>query len=258
MIIISNDIVKSDTFINEYRPNSMQRDIITKMDLSKERYEYNSLNQLQFELELRKNIVITAERLNKSSVSFKTFPKSKCNTNYWDRTTEGGFILKNGVTPSDAIKDIFINSYKYGTECATAMIIIYYQAMLNIFGDKFFNELFPKIQLMNWHYIDNILEDIGYIKKRSDYFPGDRRYVVNPDVNPAKPEWQGENVMYLGNEVYFGHGIGITNMNEIISALDKYRIEGAKETAHLLDSAARINFKDLADRYNKYLSTSTN
>ena len=34
MIIISDSIVKSDTFINEYKPNSNQRDIITKMGLS--------------------------------------------------------------------------------------------------------------------------------------------------------------------------------------------------------------------------------
>lgn len=258
MIIISNDIVKPDTLINEYRPNSMQRDIITTMDLSKERYEYNSLNQLQFELQLRKDIVIAAEKINRGNMAFKTFPNSKCNLNYWNRTTEGGFILKDGVTPSDAIRDISINSYKYGTECATAMIIIYYQALLNIFADKFFNQLFPDIQLMNWHYIDKILVDVGYITKRSDYFPGDRRYIVNPDVNPVKPEWQGENVMYLGDDIYFGHGIGIKNINEIISSLNKYRIEGANRTAYLLDSAARINFKDLADRYNKFLSSSTN
>ena len=44
-------------------------------------------------------------------MTFKTFRKSICNLDYWDRTKEGGFILKNGVTPSDAIKDISINSY---------------------------------------------------------------------------------------------------------------------------------------------------
>jgi protein-glutamine gamma-glutamyltransferase len=248
MIIISNDIVNPDAIINEYKLNSIQREIITKMDLSKGRYKYNSLNQLRFELKLRKNIIDAAKKLNKGNMSFKIFRKSKCNLDYWQRTKEGGFILKNGIKPSDAIKDISVNSSKYGTECATAMIIIYYQALLNIFPEKLFNESFPKIHLMNWHYINNNLEDVGFLKKRRDYLPGDRRYFANPDVNPVKTEWQGENVIDLGNGIYFGHGIGIGSSKEIISALNKYRIEGAKESAYLLDSAARLDFKDLDDK----------
>ncbi|MBZ9686884.1 protein-glutamine gamma-glutamyltransferase [Clostridium estertheticum] len=258
MIIISNNIVKVDTFINKYKPNDIEIDIITKMDLSKELYEYNSLNQLQFELKLRNNIVIAAKKLNEGDVSFTTFRKSMCNLDYWDRTDEGGFVLKKGIIPSVAIEDISINSSKYGTECATAMIIIYYQALLNVFAEKLFNELFPKIQLMNWHYIDDLLEDAGYLKKRSDYLPGDRRYFDNPDVNPVKPEWQGENVIDLGNGIYFGHGIGIGNAEDIIIELNKFRIEEAKISAYLLDSAARLDFKNLSDIYFKFISSSTN
>jgi len=258
MIIISNNIVKFDTLINEYKPDSIQRDIISITNLSKERYEYNSLDQLKFELKLRENIIIAAKNLNKGGMSFKTFNKSTCNLDYWDRTNAGGFILKNGVTPSAAITDISVHSSKYGTECSTAIIIIYYIALLNIFKDKFFNELFPQIHLMNFHYINDIIEDAGYIEKRSDYLPGDRRYFANPDVNPTKPEWQGENVIDLGNGIYFGHGIGIGNSNKIISALNKLRIEDATKTAYLVDAAGRLNFKDLADRYNTFLSSATN
>ncbi|MBU3091500.1 protein-glutamine gamma-glutamyltransferase [Clostridium sp. CF011] len=246
MIIISNNTYKSDTFINEYKPNNIEKDIIRKMGLSKEKYEYDSLDQLQFELKLRNNIVIAAKKLNEGDMSFKTFRKSMCNLDYWDRTDEGGFILKKGITPSAAIEDISINSSKYGTECATAIIIIYYQALLNIFSEKLFNELFPEIQLMNWHYMDKMLESAGYLEKQSDYFPGDRRYFNNPDVDPVRPEWQGENVIDLGNGIYFGHGIGIGTANEIISDLNELRIEGSKISSYLLDSAARLDFKALA------------
>lgn len=251
MIIISNNIVKVDTFINEYKPNGIERDIITKMDLSSERYEYNSLNQLQFEIKLRKNIIIEAIRVKESNMKFATFRKSTCNLDFWDRTEAGGFVLKKGITPSAAINDISTNSDKYATECATAMIIIYYQALLNVFGEKLFNDLFSGIHLMNWHFIDNLLAEAGYIEKRSDYLPGDRRYFYNPDVNPEKPEWQGENVIDLGNGMYFGHGIGIGNAQQIISVLNKYRIEQAKDTALLLDTAARLDFKNLSDIYYK-------
>ena len=247
MIIISSNVLNVNTFINSYNPNDIEKDIITKMDLSKSQYEYDLLDQFKFELELRSSIVIAAKNMNKGNMDFRTFRKSVCNPVYWDRTNEGGFILKSGITPSDAIKDISINSSKYGTECATAMIIIYYQALLNIFAASLFNKLFPTIQLMNWHYIDNLLEDAGYIKKRDDYFPGDRRYFYNPDVDPVKPEWQGENVIDLSNGLYFGHGIGIGDANELISELNKFRIKEATTSAYLLDSASRLDFKALAD-----------
>lgn len=255
MIVISGNVIKIDSLITKYKPNDIERVILNKMDVSKGRYEYNSINQLEFELKTRKNIVIASIKLNNGDMSFSTFRKSTCNLDYWDRTEAGGFKLKKGITPSSAIEDISINSSKYATECATAMIIIYYQALLSVFGDKFFNKLFPEIHLMNWHYLDDNLESVGYLEKRSDYLPGDRRYFENPDVDPVKPEWQGENVIYLGDEMYFGHGIGIGEADEIIDELNKFRIDEAKKSAYLLDSAARPDFKHLSDIYYKFLSS---
>ncbi|MGH4052690.1 MAG: protein-glutamine gamma-glutamyltransferase [Clostridium sp.] len=251
MIIVSSDIVKINLLINEYNTNDIERDILTKMDLSKGRYEYNSLDQLRFELKLRKNIINASKKLNAGDMDFSTFRKSTCNLNYWDRTDEGGFTVKKGIYPSDAIRDIDINSSKYATECATAMVIIYYQALLNIYDDKLFNKVFPEIQLMNWHYLNTPIEDVGYISKRSDYLPGDRQYFNNPDVNPTTPEWQGENVINLANELYFGHGIGIGNADQIINELNDNRKEKAKISAYLLDSAGRPDFIYLADIYNE-------
>ena len=87
------------------------------------------------------------------------------------------------------------------------------------------------------------------MKKRMDYIPGDRRYFVNPDVDPLTPQWQGENVIDLDGELYYGHGIGIYNAETIIKELNKNRSEGADESARLKDSAGRPNFKKLADIY---------
>ncbi|MGH4117330.1 protein-glutamine gamma-glutamyltransferase [Clostridium sp.] len=251
MIIISSNLVKGDDYINEYKLNNIEREIITKMDVSKEKYEYNSLNELKFELTLRKNIVIASVNINKSDMSFKIFRKSICNDDYWDRTSEGGFLLKKGITPSVAIKDISINSSKYGTECATAMIIVYYEALLNTFKEELFNEIFTEIHLMNWHYIDKLLYEAGYLEKRSDYLPGDRRYISNPDVNPVTPQWQGENIIELGSELYYGHGIGIGSAYEIVSELNKQRKDNATTSAYLLDSAAVLDYKNLANIYYK-------
>ncbi len=255
MIKISGTIVAKDELIKEYASNSIEREIIDILSLSKEVYSYASLNELKFHLNLQINIVNSAKDLDKSDMGFNVFRKSKCNITYWDRTDEGGFLLKKEVKPSDAINDIFVNSSKYGTECATAMVIIYYKALLNIFPEKLFNELFPNIHLLNWHYISSNL----YLEQYEDktvFFPGDCRYFINPDVNPLKPEWKGENVIYLGNGTYFGHGIGIATGNGIINGLNKNRKSGSKKSAFLLDSVSRLNSKNLYNKYYNFLSSS--
>jgi protein-glutamine gamma-glutamyltransferase len=247
--MVSGKIISEDILIKEYEKNSIERKIINNIATSDEEYKYDTLEQLKFEVSLRINIIGSAKELNKSGMSFKVFREAKCNDKYWKLSDEGGFLLKDKVKPSDAIKDIFLNGWKYGTECATAMVIIYYKALLNIYPEELFNKLFSEIYLLNWHYLDRDLEEIGYTEKRLDYLPGDRRYFKNPDVNPKTPEWQGENVIDLGNGTYYGHGIGIQNANRIISELNRYRKNGAKTAAFLLDAASRPDFKHLANIY---------
>ena len=64
-----------------------------------------------------------------------------------------------------------------------------YKALLNIYSEALFNESISNIELMNWHHIDKLLKEVGLMKKRMDYIPGDRRYFVNPDVDPLTPQW---------------------------------------------------------------------
>lgn len=254
MIEILGNPFDPKTIIDRYSENSVEFKVLNKLSKSRTIYRYNSLEELSFELKLRKNIVSTAKKLDNSHFAFETFRKSKCNPKFWERTKIGGFLSKRDVKASEAIEDIFINSSKYATECATAMVIIYYKALLNIYPEELFNQVFPRIYLMNWHNIDYNLREIGYTEKEADYLPGDRRYFKNPDVDPRTPEWQGENVIYLGNGAYYGHGIGITTGNGIIKELNSYRRPGAERSAYLLDVAARPNFKHLAGLYYNFQS----
>lgn len=82
--------------------------------------------------------------------------------------------------------------------------------------------MFPSIYLFDWQYLNRNLhvESYGGV---TEFFPGDCQYFKNPDVNPATPEWQGENVINLGNGTYYGHGIGITSANGIIRELNRNR-----------------------------------
>lgn len=252
MIEIAGSSIDTSTIINQFVEKSIESKIVNILSSSNEVYKYDSENQLKFELILRKSIIKAAKDLSLSRISFRVFIKSKCNTDYWNRTNEGGFALKNGVKPSEAVKDIYIHSSYYGTECSTAIVIIYYKAFVDILPEDLFNESFSEIYLMNWQHLDHDLQIINY-PKAADYLPGDCRYFKNPDVDPLTPEWQGENVIDMGGGAYYGHGIGITNADSIIEALNRKRIKGSKVSAYLLDLTKRPNFKYLADKYYNYI-----
>ncbi len=237
--------------INEYAERSVERIIFNKLSVSSEQYVYDTVSQLKFEMKLRKEIINASYQLNRSKMSFLVFRKSKCNEQYWARTDEGGFLLRGDVRGSDAINDIFINGFKYGTECATAMIIVYYKALLNVFPKEVFDQLFSKIHLMDWHYLDRLIKEVGYMKKPKEYLPGDRRYIINPDVDPLTPHWQGENIIDLNGNLYYGHGIGIQKSETIIAILNQKRGEGAKRSAYLLDTVGRPDFNKIEAAYNQ-------
>jgi protein-glutamine gamma-glutamyltransferase len=251
MITVSDHSFDNSTITNDYPQNSVERQLIEKMSQSTENYRYDSLDKLKFELRLRKEIIKTARDMDRSAFAFATFHKSRCNEDYWERTENGGFNLKSGASPSEAIRDIFNNGGKYATECATAMIILYYKALLNVYGDALFDEQFPEIYLMNWYYIDSLLKSIGAPKKAEDVLPGDRGYFENPDVDPKTPEWQGENVIVLPDGLYFGHGIGVRTAGHMIDDLNAHRKPDAEKPAHFLESVSRPDFNMLADIYER-------
>ncbi len=244
MISINNTTTSIEALTMNYPPESIQYKVIRILSDSQNAYNYSSMNQLFFEADLRNSIITASRRLNSSYFSFKIFRKSTCNTNYWERTGEGGFLLKKNVLPTVAISDILTNSSEYGTECATAMVVVYYLALLEVFTEKRYNELFTDIYLMDWQHLDQRIgiQQYRYIK---DFLPGDCRYFKNPDVDPLVPEWQGENTIDLGDGTYYGHGLGINTAEEIVDTLNRYRFEDANESAYLLESATRLNFKRL-------------
>ena len=247
MIVIAGSPFPISQIISGYPENSVERQLLEQMSQSAATYRYDTLEQLTFELSLRREIVDAARALNRSGLSFAVFHKSECNPAYWNRTSNGGFRLKNGVNPSDAIKDIFTNGRQYATECASAMVIVYYGALLALLPKETFNRLFPSIYLMNWHGLNPLLRETGTPKKVADILLGDRCYFRNPQVDPKTPELQGENVIVLPNGLYYGHGMGITNAAQIIRILNANRKEDATQSAYFMeDSAARPNFKRLA------------
>ncbi|HOF99658.1 MAG: Protein-glutamine gamma-glutamyltransferase [Firmicutes bacterium ADurb.Bin248] len=248
MIVIAGSPFQIAGISGGYPENSVERQLLEQMSQSAEVYRYDTVEQLEFELALRREIVDAAKALNRSGLEFAVFHKSECNQEYWDRTSNGGFRLKSGAKPADAIRDIFTNGRKYATECATAMVIVYYGALLEVFSEETFNRLFPSIYLMNWHELDPLLREVGMPRRVADILLGDRCYFRNPEVDPKTPELQGENVIVLPGGLYYGHGIGITDADQIIRILNANRKEGATQSAYFMeDTAARPDFKRLEE-----------
>ena len=224
--------------------DSIEKTILQRLNDHPTVYSYQSIAELSFELKLRKSIIESAKAMNDSNVRFATFSTSRGNPHYWNLTNVGGFRIWPGVKPSDAIQDIYSHSSSYAFECATAMIVIYYHAILNLIGADLFNQLFQNIYLYSWH----ADPDLGLTAFTThDFIPGDVVYFDNPDFNPQTPQWRGENAVVLeDDDTYFGHGIGIKTANQMIVALNKRRKPESNRTARLSNIVARPSFKNLS------------
>ncbi|SEQ72307.1 protein-glutamine gamma-glutamyltransferase [Piscibacillus halophilus] len=206
-------------------------------------YSYQSVGELEFEITLRKNIIESSKAMDQGQAEFEVFAHSRCNPKYWNRTITGGFSLRGDVLPSEAIQDIYLNSSLYGFECATAMLIVYYHAVLNTIGDQHFNRLFRGLYLYSWHSDSDLrLQTVD----TDHLIPGDVVYFRNPDVSPETRWWQGENAVVLEDGRFFGHGIGITSAEQIIESLNRHRRPGSRRSAFMIRTITRPHFKYLA------------
>ncbi len=232
--------------VNQFEGTNLSREQIRTLQLM-ERYSgtyyYHALSQLKFELDLRQQTIQASYLLNQSGADFATFETSKCNERYWILTRRGGFRLRPGVLPHTAINDIFYNGRLYAFECALAMVLTFYKAVLEEIGPMQFNYLFPRIYLFSWEF-DQDLGLRGHLG--TDYLPGDCVYFQNPDFHPNTPEWNGLNAILLNGDLYFGHGFGIGSADEIIAALNSQRSPYATRSAFLNNLITRPNFHYLS------------
>lgn len=254
MIRLNGARIQAESEIGVYAPGSLKGQVLHTLYMSEKVYDYPSAEVLQFELDLREKIVRAAERLNGTRFDFALFKDSRCNPAYWTRTSEGGFRVRPDVSPYRAILDFYQHSYMYATECATAIVIVFYLGIAAILPEGLFNRLYSDIYLMDWQYLDKDLGMRSY-DSLADYLPGDCRYFKNPDVDPKTMEWQGENAIQLMNGYYYGHGIGIRTADSIIRALNGHRKPGAKRSAYLMDLAIKPGYKYLYRQLDQYHPT---
>ncbi|PAQ14694.1 protein-glutamine gamma-glutamyltransferase [Bacillaceae bacterium SAOS 7] len=223
---------------------SVEYKIIQEMSKAPVVYAYPSISDLSFEVNMRKSIIQSARALNDSKARFAVFETSRANPQYWYVTHFGGFQQRPDVKPSDAVLDIYKNSSQYAFECATAKLIVYYHAVLNVIGESAFNQWFLAIHLYSWH----ADPDLGLkAREMENALPGDVVYFKNEEFDPNKPQWRGENAVVLEDGTYYGHGIGIGTAEQIIDQLNKKRKPGANQPAHLTKLVVRPSFTHLAN-----------
>ncbi|WP_246608339.1 MULTISPECIES: protein-glutamine gamma-glutamyltransferase [Paenibacillus] len=209
----------------------LERKTLTRKMASPMLYSYPSLDSLIFELKMRSHIVEAAKAMYASGVSFASFSNSRSNEQYWIRTPQGGFLLRPNVLPSDAVNDIFENGHLYAFECAGAIIIILYKAVLDAIGEAAFNRHFRNLYLISWETDHDLRLNATY--NLNETYHGDTMYFKNPDYDRSTPEWQGENAIKLDDNLFFGHGIGIGSAGEIIEKLNRARMPGSMTSAYL-------------------------
>jgi protein-glutamine gamma-glutamyltransferase len=226
-----------------WESESVEGAIIKRMQAAKLIYSYQNLDGLLFELELRKNIINGAIEMRKGKAKFNIFKNARGNPQYWQLTQVGVFQLRRGAKPADAIRDIFVNSSLYTFECATAIVMIYYYALLKIIGDTTFNTIFQHLYLYSWHLAPDYKIYTFY---GQHLLPGDVVYFDNPDVDPKKYWWRGQNVIDMGDGTFYGHGFGMRTKEEMIKLLNEKRKPGSKLSAYLTQLITRPSFRELA------------
>lgn len=229
--------------IDPSRLSGTEREVYEQKMASSTTFRYRSADELLFELKMREAIVQAAWALQNSNPAFASFSKSRSNPDYWERTAEGGFLLRQGVRPSDAIRDIYSNARAYAFECATAIVIVLYKAVMEMIGDQMFDHLFANLYLYSWEHDSDL--SLITVKGKQPSFAGDVLYYSNPDYDPKTPQWQGENVVKMPGNRLYGHGIGVTNEEGIIRELNAHRKRGSRKSAYLLDQVTHPNFTEI-------------
>jgi protein-glutamine gamma-glutamyltransferase len=222
--------------------NKEQRAILKQISAYPVIYYYQSLHQLKFELLFRENTIKAAKALEKSGIKFTTFAYSFANKNFWNRLANGGFLLREGVNPSEGMEDILKNGKLYATECSTGIAIVLYTAVLFTIGPRAFNTYFRRLFLMDWQFDEDLPV---YHSDGEDFIIGDVLHFKNPDFDPKEPWWRAENVVFLGDDKFYGHGVGIRDSKTIINFLNGKRKENPTQSAYLMRMITRPNYRTI-------------
>ena len=171
------------------------------------------------------------------------------------------FKLQPGVSASQALDAFFADAETYRMECATAISIVHYAAVRYAFreltgGDKLFNQRFADMAIGRLSQgTENDLRQARITVPTNQMRIGDHAYFHNPGAPPdaVRAGWNGENVIILGDDTYFGHPFGITSSQVIIDSLNSVKPQDAP-TAYLDGPVYRLDAEPLWRTVADYLA----
>ena len=139
--------------------------------------------------------------------------KTQANPQFWNVDQQGRMSLRQGVSPADAVDDVFNNPNAYTLDCAAASHVVGLRAIKNTIGAEDFNRTHDGLSIYGWQAerrgpggnMQTISKVTGNQNDRAQggLKAGDVGYFKNPDN--ISTEWQGENVISLGGDQYWGH-----------------------------------------------------
>ncbi len=183
---------------------------------------------------LRAEMVAACHEMGRAKHAFSLIRDHHANPAFFSvRPEDGTFVLRAGVRASQALNDIFQNPRAYGFECATAMVIVYYRAMQRLLGDEDFDRVCADLVIGPWQQENHLERSHIRGPRAAELGPADYTYIRNHDVSPEGRAggWQGENVIYLGDGLYYGHPFGVASADTIVQHLNDFRRSGATRSA---------------------------
>ncbi len=199
-------------------------------------------------------MVGACEDMDRVKHQFALIKDQTFNAALWQPMGNGAFSVKPGVKPSDAVKDMFTNPGLYKFECATALVIVHYKAMLDLLGPKDFDAVCANLKMGPWVYESTLQTNWktsgdsqadAAPARQAELRAGDYTYFRNWDVSDTARAagWQGENVIALGGGKFYGHPFGVSTEAHIVDYLNQQRNPGSTRSATMLDLQARLDSK---------------
>ena len=125
----------------------------------------------------RKNIIAFA---NAKKYGFAAGKNVKMNKAFWIQQADGRWVVRDDVSRQDAIQDLNIHPEEYEIACQSATELTIEGAGVTL-----------SINIPS--------------SDENDWVPGDSGYIKNNDFDGVVIGNEGENIIYMGNDLFWGH-----------------------------------------------------
>jgi hypothetical protein len=180
-------------------------------------FEYSKIDILIKEIKYRLLIISAAKQLDKVGAGFEDNStkyatiKNKKGIRFWKEAKTAQYqytMLRTvGRDLEKCVNELYGKTgsqFKY--ECASAMTVVVMKAWVDyqksIKKSTKISETLAPVEIAGWLQSTAFIENIA----KTPLLPGDVIYLVNPKA--TSDAWKGENLIYLGQQKYYGHGRG--------------------------------------------------